>query len=83
MKSLLASTILIPAWNYPTYFLLNAIALVFIADLYNQHIESRKIICTPADLTTWSYRDIQLLAIANGIKANQKKVKLIELLREV
>ena len=49
MKSLLANTILIPVWNYPTYFLLIAIALVFIADLYNQYIASRKIICTTTD----------------------------------
>ena len=83
MKSLLASFILIPAWNYPTYFLLIAIALVFIADLLNQYMESKKIICTVTDFTNWSYRDIQLLAIANGIRGNQKKVRLIQLLQKV
>ena len=91
MTSLLATTSLIPAtsatveaaWNYPTYFLLIAIALVLIADLFNQYIESKKIICLVTDFTNWSYRDIQLLAIANGIRGNQKKVRLIQLLQEV
>ena len=42
-----------------------------------------KIACVSIDFTKWSYRDIQLFAIANGIRGNQKKVKLIELLQEV
>ena len=42
-----------------------------------------KITCVPLDFSDWSYRDIQLFAIANGIRGNQKKVKLIQLLQEV
>ena len=42
-----------------------------------------KITCVPLDFSNWSYRDIQLFAIANGIRGNQKKVKLIQLLQEV
>ncbi|MEM8830542.1 MAG: hypothetical protein AAGE96_14465 [Cyanobacteria bacterium P01_G01_bin.19] len=42
-----------------------------------------KITCMPLDFSDWNYRDIQLFAIANGIRGNQKKVKLIKLLQEV
>ena len=42
-----------------------------------------KIACVSIDFTKWSYRDIQLMAIANGICGNQKKVKLIQLLQEI
>lgn len=83
MKSLLASTILIPAWNYPTYFLLVAIALVFIADLLNQYIESKKIICLDIDYSDWSYRDLQAYAKLHGIKANNKRATLINQLQGV
>ena len=81
MKTLTLSTIVVGMYQSPIVALLIAIALVFIADLLNQYIESKKIICTPADLATWSYRDIQLLAIANGIRGNQKKVRLINCYR--
>ena len=42
-----------------------------------------KITCVPLDFSNWNYRDIQLFAIANGIRGNQKKVRLIQLLQEV
>ena len=42
-----------------------------------------KITCIDLDFSDWSYRDIQLFAIANGIRGNQKKVKLIQLLQEI
>ena len=42
-----------------------------------------KITCVSIDFTGWSYRDIQLFAIANDIRGNQKKVRLIQLLQEV
>ena len=42
-----------------------------------------KITCVSINFTAWSYRDIQLFAIANGIRGNQKKVKLIQLLQEI
>ena len=83
MKTLTIGTLLTSMWQSPVIALLILIALVFIADLLNQYIESKKIICTTTDFSKWSYRDIQLFAIANGIRGNQKKVKLIKLLQEV
>ena len=83
MKTLTLSTIVVGMYQSPVVALLIAIALVLIADLLNQYIESKKMTCLNPDLTAWDYRDIQLLAIANGIRGNQKKVKLIELLQEV
>lgn len=83
MKTLTLSTIVVGMYQSPVVALLIAIALVFIADLLNQYIESKRIICIDLDFSNWSYRDIQLLAIANGIRGNQRKVKLIQLLQEV
>ena len=42
-----------------------------------------KITCVSIDFTGWSYREIQLFAKSHGIRSNQKKVRLIELLQEV
>ena len=83
MKSLLASTILIPAWNYPTYFLIISICLVFLMDLYNQYKKSKQIICVATDWNAYSYREIQVYAKANNIRANQKKQALINSLQAV
>ena len=83
MKTLTLGTLITGMYQSPVIALLITIALVFIADLLNQYIESKKIICSTTDFTSWSYRDIQLLAIANGIRGNQKKVRLIQLLQEV
>ena len=83
MKTLTLGTLLTSMWQSPVIVLLIAIALVFIAHFYNQYIESKKITCLDPDLTAWNYRDIQLLAIANGIRGNQKKVRLIQLLQEI
>lgn len=83
MKTLTLGTLITSMYQSPVIALLITIALVFIADLLNQYLESKKIICTATDFTNWSYRDVQLLAIANGIRGNQKKVKLIQLLQEV
>ena len=47
------------------------------------NILPNKITCVSINFTAWSYRDIQLFAIANGIRGNQKKVKLIQLLQEI
>ena len=110
MKLLIAIPTLTAFYNYPTYFLLGAIALLFILQVISEvikpvstnHYEQvkevftilpftessgtevpDKITCVPLDFSDWSYRDIQLFAIANGIRGNQKKVKLIQLLQEV
>lgn len=42
-----------------------------------------KITCVSIDFTAWSYRDLQLLAKANNIRANQKKQTLIQLLQGI
>ena len=83
MKTLTLSILVVGMYQSPVVALLIGIALVFIADILNQYIENKKIICLNLDLTAWGYRDIQLFAIANGIRGNQKKVKLIQLLQEV
>jgi len=81
MKTLTLSTLITAMYQSPVIALLIAITLVLIADLLNQYIESKKINCLIIDFSNWSYRDIQLLAIANGIRGNQKQVKLIQLLK--
>ena len=83
MKTLTLGTLLTSMWQSPVIALLILIALVFIAHFYIQYLESKKITCAVIDFTAWSYRDIQLFAIANGIRGNQKKVRLIELLQGV
>jgi hypothetical protein len=83
MKTILASTIFIPVYQYPTYFLIVAIALVFVVDLLKRYQDSRQITCDSVDWNAYSYRDIQAYAKSHGIKANQKKQTLISLLQEV
>ena len=83
MKTLTLSTLIAAMYQSPVIALLIAVALLLMADLLNQYIESKKITCLDIDFTAWSYRDIQLFAIANGIRGNQKKVRLIQLLQEV
>ncbi len=36
MKIILASTIIVPAYQYPTYFLVVAIALLLLVDLFER-----------------------------------------------
>ncbi|MEM8720995.1 MAG: hypothetical protein AAGE84_17140 [Cyanobacteria bacterium P01_G01_bin.39] len=111
MKLLIAIPTLTAFYNYPTYFLLAVVGLLFILRVISEVIKTRpashyerskaskqlcceqvkevftalpdKITCINLDFSDWSYRDIQLFAIANGIRGNQKKVKLIQLLQEV
>ena len=83
MKSLLATTILIPAWNYPTYFLIISICLVFLIDLFTRYKKSKQIVCVSTNWDIYSYREIQVYAKANNIRANQKKQTLINSLQGV
>ena len=86
MKTLILGTVITSMWQSPLIALLILISLVFLADLYCQYIESKKITCAPMpDLTTWSYADINTLARLHKLKpANRKKVTLINsLLQEV
>ncbi len=100
MKLLIAIPTLTAFYNYPTYFLLAVVGLLFILQVISEVIKTRpashyeqvkevftilpdKITCVSLDFSNWSYRDIQLFAIANGIRGNQKKVRLIQLLQEV
>lgn len=83
MKTLTLGTLLTSMWQSPVIALLIAIALVFIADLLNQCLESKKITCASIDFSEWSYRDIQVFAKANGIKANSKRTLLINSLQTI
>ena len=83
MKTLTLGTLLTSMWQSPVVALLLLVALVFIADLLNQHIESKKIICLDINYSDWSYRDLQVFAKANGIKANNKRTTLINQLQGV
>ena len=84
-KTLTLGTVITSMWQSPLIALLILISLVFLADLYSQYIESKKIMCAPMpDLTTWSYADINTLARLHKLKpANRKKLTLIQLLQEV
>lgn len=83
MKTLTLSTLVLGMYQSPIVALLIAIALVFIADLLNQYIESKKITCLVTDFSTWDYRSLQSYAKSHGIKANSKRTVLIQSLREV
>ena len=83
MKSLLATSIMVPMWQSPVVALLLLVALVFITDLLNRYLENKKITCATTDFSVWSYRDVQLVAIANNIRGNQKKAVLIEGLNSI
>ena len=83
MKTLTLGTLLTSMWQSPVIALLILIALVFITDLLNQYLENKKITCLDIDWNAYSYRDIQVYAKANNIRANQKKQTLINLLQGV
>lgn len=82
-KTLTLATVITSMWQSPLIALLILISLVFLVDLYRQYAESKKITCSPPDLSTWNYRSLQSYAKANNIRANQKRSKLIALLQEV
>ena len=83
MKTLTLGTILTSMWQSPVIALLILVSLVFIADLLNQYLESKKIICVATNWDIYSYKDIQAYAKANNIRANQKKQTLINSLQGV
>lgn len=83
MKTLTLGTLLTSVWQSPVIALLILVALVFIADLLNQYLESKKITCVSTDWNAYSYKDIQAYAKANNIRANQKKQTLINSLQGV
>ena len=83
MKTLTLGTLLTSMWQSPVIALLILVALVFIADLLNQYLENKKIICLDTNFAGWSYRELQAYAKLHGIKANQKKQTLINSLQGV
>ena len=83
MKTLTLGTILTLMWQSPVIALLILVALVFIADLLNQYIESKKIICLDTNFSDWSYKELQAYAKLHGIKANKKRTALINQLQRV
>ena len=83
MKTLTLGTLLTSMWQSPVVALLLLVTVVFIADLLNQYIESKKIICLDLNFSNWSYKDLQVFAKANGIKANNKRATLINQLQGV
>ena len=83
MKTLTLGTTLTSMWQSPVIALLILVALVFIADLLNQYLESKKITCVSTNWDIYSYRDIQAYAKLHGIKANTKRATLINQLQGV
>lgn len=83
MKTLTLSTLLTSMWQSPVIALLILVALLFITDLLNQYLENKKITCASTNWASYSYREIQILAKFHGVKANQKKETLINLLQGV
>ena len=83
MKTLTIGTILTSMWQSPVIALLILVALVFITDLLNQYIESKKIICLDTNFSDWSYKELQAYAKLHGIKANKKRATLINQLQGV
>ena len=81
MKTLTLFTLLTSMWQSPVIALLIIVALVLIADLLNQYIESKKIICLDMNFSDWSYKDLQAYAKLHGIKANSKRALLINQLQ--
>ena len=78
MKTLTVGTLITGMYQSPVIALLIAIALVFMADLLNRYLESKKIKCVPIDWNVYSYREIQAIAKSNGIIANKKREVLLE-----
>ena len=82
MKTLTISTLITAMYQSPVIALLIAIALLLMADLLNQYIESKKISCLVTDFSTWDYRSLQSIAKLHGIKANSKRHIIISKLQE-
>jgi len=59
MNKLIILPILYGFYESPVIVLLRLITLIFLADLYNQSLESKKITCCPTKWNNWAYRDIQ------------------------
>ncbi|MEM8722453.1 MAG: Ish1 domain-containing protein [Cyanobacteria bacterium P01_G01_bin.39] len=83
IKTITLGTLLTGMYNSPLVTLLIAIALVFLLDLYNRYLESKRIVCVTTDFSTWSYRSLQSYAKLHGIKANTKRATLINQLQGV
>ena len=83
IKTITLGTLLTGMYNSPLVTLLIAIALVFLLDLYNRYLESKRIVCVAPDFSTWDYRSLQSYAKLHGIKANTKRAILINQLQEV
>lgn len=83
MTKLITLPTLYGFYQSPVVALLILMTLVFLADLYNQYIESRKIVCVAPDFSTWDYRSLQSYAKSHGIKANSKRHIIISRLQEV
>ena len=83
IKTFAITSTLTAMYSSPVIALLTLVALVFFADLLNRYLESKKISYISIDWDAYSYRDIQLLAKANGIKANSKRELLINSLQTI
>ena len=92
IKTFAITSTITALWQSPVIALLILIALVFIADLLNRYLESKKITCVApsshrrmrckaTDWNAYSYRDIQAYAKLHGIKANKKRALLINSLQ--
>ena len=83
IKTFAITSTITALWQSPVIALLILVALVFITDLLNQYIESKKIICLDTNFADWSYRELQAYAKLHGIKANKKRATLINQLQGV
>lgn len=83
IKTLTLGTLLTGMYNSPLVTLLIEIALVFLLDLYNRYLESKRIVCVAPDFSTWDYRSLQSYAKSHGIKANSERHIIISKLQEV
>ena len=83
IKTITFGTLLTGMYNSPLVTLSIAIALIFLLDLYNRYLESKKIICIAPNFSTWDYRSLQSIAKLHGIKANSKRHIIISKLQEV
>lgn len=73
IKTITFGTLLTEMYNSPLVTLLVAIAIVFLLDLYNRYLESKRIVCVAPDFSTWDYRSLQSIAKLHGIRADTLK----------
>ena len=83
MTKLITLPVLYSFWASPVVALLLMVALVFLIDLLNRYWRSKEITCMPTDFSDWSYREVQILCKAHGIKSNQKRAVLLEGLNSI